>query len=159
MEDITTTCRICKNATANNHNHYGSNSVCHSCRAFFMRSVKRYQVWETLKKLKPLQNKKGQKIWGTREKSSIFPYKRTAFFLGTPNFFVPSYFEAALVFGRLAKKYAWVQNRSSCLWSYDFCNFPFVQLQYKFQKAYDHDHSQEFCLSPTKMCVFSRQNT
>lgn len=40
MEDTTTTCRICKNATANNHNHYGSNSVCHSCRAFFMRSVK-----------------------------------------------------------------------------------------------------------------------
>ena len=46
--------------------------------------------------LKPLQNKKGQKIWGTREKSSLFPYKRTAFFLGTPNFFGPSYFEAAL---------------------------------------------------------------
>ena len=44
METTTTTCRICKNATANNHNHYGSNSVCHSCRAFFMRSVKRYQV-------------------------------------------------------------------------------------------------------------------
>ena len=34
--------------------------------------------------LKPLQNKKGQKNWGTREKSSLFPYKRTAFFSGTP---------------------------------------------------------------------------
>ena len=42
--------------------------------------------------IKPLQNKKG-----TREKSSLFPYKRTAFFLGTPNFLGPSYFEAALV--------------------------------------------------------------
>ena len=51
METTTTTCRICKNATANNHNHYGSNSVCHSCRAFFMRSVKRYQVQKTLEKL------------------------------------------------------------------------------------------------------------
>ena len=42
--------------------------------------------------LKPLQNKKG-----TQEKSSLFPYKRTAFFSGTPNLFDPSYFEAALV--------------------------------------------------------------
>ena len=41
--------------------------------------------------IKPLQNKKG-----TREKSSLFPYKRTAFFLGTSNFFGPSYFEVAL---------------------------------------------------------------
>ena len=47
--------------------------------------------------LKPLQNKKGQKIWGTREKSSPFIRKKTAFFSGTPNFFGPSYFEAALV--------------------------------------------------------------
>ena len=39
--------------------------------------------------LKPLQNKKGQKIWGTREKSSPFIRKKTAF--------GPSYFEAALV--------------------------------------------------------------
>ena len=46
--------------------------------------------------VKPLQNKKVKKIWGTREKSSLFPYKRTAFFSGTPNFFGPSYFEAAL---------------------------------------------------------------
>ena len=37
--------------------------------------------------LKPLQNKKGQKIWGTREKSSPFTRKKTAFFSGTPNFF------------------------------------------------------------------------
>ena len=36
-------------------------------------------------------------IWGTREKNSLFPYKRTAFFSGTLNFFGPSYFEAALV--------------------------------------------------------------
>ena len=46
--------------------------------------------------LKPLQNKKGQKIWGTWEKSSPFIRKKTAFFSGTPNFFGPSYFEAAL---------------------------------------------------------------
>ena len=52
--------------------------------------------------LKPLQNKKGQKIWDTREKSSLFPYKRTAFFSGTPNFFDTSYFEAAL--GGLSKE-------------------------------------------------------
>ena len=47
--------------------------------------------------LKPLQNKKGQKNLGTQEKSSLFPYKRTVFFLGTPIFFGPFYFEAALV--------------------------------------------------------------
>ena len=47
--------------------------------------------------LKPLQNKKGQKILGYPKKSSLFPYKRTAFFSGTPKFFGPSYFEAALV--------------------------------------------------------------
>ena len=46
--------------------------------------------------LKPLQNKKGQKIWGTREKSSLFPYKRTTFLSGSSNFFGPPYFEAAL---------------------------------------------------------------
>ena len=46
--------------------------------------------------LKPLQNKKGQKIWGTREKSSPFIRKKTAFFSGTPNCFGPSYFEVAL---------------------------------------------------------------
>ena len=45
---------------------------------------------------KPLQNKKGQKNWGTREKSSPFIRKKTAFFSGTTNFFGPSYFEAAL---------------------------------------------------------------
>ena len=44
--------------------------------------------------LKPLQNKKGQKNLGY---PSLFPYKRTAFFSGTPNFFGPSYFEATLV--------------------------------------------------------------
>ena len=46
--------------------------------------------------LKPLQNKKGQKIGGTREKSSHFIRKKTAFFSGTPNFLGPSYFEVAL---------------------------------------------------------------
>ena len=40
--------------------------------------------------------RKAKKIWGTREKSSLFPYIRTAFFSGTPNFFDPSYFEVAL---------------------------------------------------------------
>ena len=46
--------------------------------------------------LKPLQNKKVQKNLGCPKKSSLFPYKRTAFFSGTPNFFGPTYFEAAL---------------------------------------------------------------
>ena len=35
-------------------------------------------------------------MWGTRKKSSLFPYERTALSSGTPNFFGPSYFEAAL---------------------------------------------------------------
>jgi len=38
-----------------------------------------------------------KRFWGAREESSLFPYKRTAFFSGAPNFFGPSYFEAALV--------------------------------------------------------------
>ena len=33
-------CFICKAELNKNHNHYGSNSACHSCRAFFMRSVR-----------------------------------------------------------------------------------------------------------------------
>ena len=40
--------------------------------------------------------RRAKEIWGTREKSSLFPYKRTAFFSGTPIFFGPSYFEVAL---------------------------------------------------------------
>ena len=52
--------------------------------------------------LKPLQNKKGQKDLGYPKKSSLSPYKRTAFFSGTPNFFGPSYFEAALFLDKLA---------------------------------------------------------
>ena len=51
----------------------------------------------TLITLKPLQNKKGLKDLGYPKKSSLFTYKRTAFFSGTPNFLGPSYFEAALV--------------------------------------------------------------
>ena len=47
--------------------------------------------------LKPLQNKKGQKNLGYPWKKQSFFYKRTAFFSGTPKFFGPSYFEAALV--------------------------------------------------------------
>ena len=35
-------------------------------------------------------------MWGTQEKSSPFIKKKTAFFSGTPDFFGPSYFEAAL---------------------------------------------------------------
>ena len=79
--------------------------------------------------LKPLQNKKGQKIWGTREKSSLFPYKRTAFFTDTPNFFGPSYFEATLPaffciknwsFGFLNKAgdldYCVIANQSATRW-------------------------------------------
>ena len=45
---------------------------------------------------KVASKRRAKKIWGTREKSSLFPYKRTPFFSGTPNFFDPSYFEAAL---------------------------------------------------------------
>ena len=37
-----------------------------------------------------------KKIWGTREKSSPFIKKKIRFFSGAPNFFGPSYFEAAL---------------------------------------------------------------
>ena len=47
--------------------------------------------------IKPLQNKKGQNNVGYLRKKQFFPYKRAAFFSGTPNFFGPSYFEAALV--------------------------------------------------------------
>ena len=46
--------------------------------------------------LKPLQNKKGQKILGYPRKKQSFYEEKTAFFSGTPNFFGPSYFEAAL---------------------------------------------------------------
>ena len=48
--------------------------------------------------LKPLQNKKGQKNLGyPRKKQSFYKEKDCFFFSGTPNFFGPSYFEAALV--------------------------------------------------------------
>ena len=46
--------------------------------------------------LKSLQNKKGQKIWGTRQKSSPFIRKKDCFFVGCPKFFGPSCFEATL---------------------------------------------------------------
>ena len=46
--------------------------------------------------LKPLQIRRAKKIWGTWEKSCPFIRKKTVFFFGTPNFFGPSYFEAAL---------------------------------------------------------------
>ena len=59
--------------------------------------MKVYLTFVSDQTLKLLQNKKGQKIWGTQEKSSPFIRKKTAFFSGTPNFFGPSYFEAALV--------------------------------------------------------------
>ncbi len=32
-------CKICEQAEATKHNHFGANGVCASCRAFFMRSV------------------------------------------------------------------------------------------------------------------------
>ena len=47
--------------------------------------------------VKPIQNKKGQNNLGDPRKNSLFPYKRTAFFSGTPNFFGSSYFEVALI--------------------------------------------------------------
>ena len=46
--------------------------------------------------VKLLQNKKGPKNLGYPRKNSPFISKKTAFFSGTPNFFGPSYFEAAL---------------------------------------------------------------
>ena len=33
-------CKVCASLTATKHNHYGSEFICHSCRGFFMRSVK-----------------------------------------------------------------------------------------------------------------------
>ena len=33
-------CKVCGSLTASKHNHYGSDLICHSCRGFFMRSVK-----------------------------------------------------------------------------------------------------------------------
>ena len=51
-----------------------------------------------LKMTKATSKKEGPKKFGVPEKkSSLFPYKRTAFFSGTPNLLGPSYFEAALV--------------------------------------------------------------
>ena len=47
--------------------------------------------------IKPLQNKGPNKFGVPDKKAVFFPYKRTAFLSGTPNFFGPSYFEAALV--------------------------------------------------------------
>jgi hypothetical protein len=47
---------------------------------------------------KATSKQEGPKKFGVPEKkSSLFPYKRTAFFSGTPNFLGPSYFEAALL--------------------------------------------------------------
>ena len=47
--------------------------------------------------LKPLQNKKGQKNLGyPSKKQSFYKKKRLLFFSGTPNFFGPCCFEAAL---------------------------------------------------------------
>ena len=51
---------------------------------------------QNIEKIKPLQNKKGQKNLGYPKKSSLFISEKTAFFSGTPNDFDPSYFEAAL---------------------------------------------------------------
>ena len=33
-------CKVCGSITDNKHNYYGSDLICRSCRAFFMRSVK-----------------------------------------------------------------------------------------------------------------------
>mgnify|MGYP006864099656 CR=1 FL=1 len=46
--------------------------------------------------LKPLQNKKGQKNLGYPRNKQSFYKKNDCFFLSIPNFFGPSYFEAAL---------------------------------------------------------------
>ena len=49
-----------------------------------------------LETLKLLQNKKGQKNLGYPRKNQSFYKEKDCFFLGYPNFFGPSYFEAAL---------------------------------------------------------------
>ena len=40
MLEIMESCKVCGSLTASKHNHYGSDLICHSCRGFFMRSVK-----------------------------------------------------------------------------------------------------------------------
>ena len=46
---------------------------------------------------KAASKQEGPKIFGVPDKKAVFfPYKRTAFLSGTPNFFGPSCFEAAL---------------------------------------------------------------
>ena len=53
---------------------------------------------------KASSKQEGQKKFGVPDKKAVyFPYKRTAFLSGTPNFFGPSYFEAAL-----AKSYMYI---------------------------------------------------
>ena len=47
---------------------------------------------------KASSKQEGQKKFGVPDKKAVyFPYKRTAFLSGTPIFFGPSCFEAALV--------------------------------------------------------------
>ena len=62
----------------------------------------RFQKWSKSNsnrypiKLKPPQNKKGQKNLGDPRKKKSFSLQKDCFFLGTPNFFGPSYFDTAL---------------------------------------------------------------
>ena len=47
---------------------------------------------------KATSKQEGPKKFGVPDKKAVFfPYKRTAFLLGTPNYFGPSCFEAALM--------------------------------------------------------------
>ena len=52
----------------------------------------------SMQNAKAASKQEGPKKFGVPDKKAVFfPYKRTAFLSGTPNFFGPSYFEAALV--------------------------------------------------------------
>ena len=67
-------------------------------------------------RVKPIQNKKGQKIWGTRKKAVFFLIKGLLF-LGYPKFFFgPSYYEAALVG---SKGYTWEPPNKSTIYGLD----------------------------------------
>ena len=67
------------------------------------RALGKFKVKKIFKGKAASKVRRSKIIWGTREKSSLFPYKRTAFFSGTPNYFGPSYFDLALAF------YYWVK--------------------------------------------------
>ena len=56
--------------------------------------------WAKFKFLKPLQNKKGQKNWGTRQKSSPFIRKKRLLFCRVPQIFWPFLFWSDFTYKR-----------------------------------------------------------